>query len=299
MVWFKFLKSCHTCYIQAPGIQQPELPPTPSTPVQAVPVVPAVSPPVTKPETPKQPKKEKTPEPEWTEEEKKAFIAGLKPYTPTLESARKGPITITDITSEENTVTFKEYNKEAFSGGETLVAEHSGDQPKGKSLVKGTTHKKDTAGSAVVPASQGLDTTKETVKSDAPELTIEKDTCADVPNSKLNESHSTSDQSDRKQTKTDIIPDKLNKSSIQDVSNAVSVSNNDSNKKGQADVIKPESAAAGVNKDKPQPTKSQSNELSKPGTGSFDKPDISTKTAAIVKEPGLSSLPAEKQEETF
>lgn len=64
-----------------------------------------------------EPTKEKTPEPEWTEEEKKAFISSLKPFTPSLESMKKGPIVITDITSQTETITFKEYpNGEALSG---------------------------------------------------------------------------------------------------------------------------------------------------------------------------------------
>lgn len=46
---------------------------------------------------------------EWTEEEKKAFLAKLKPYKPPLSSIQQGPVVVTEVTSHDQTVTFKEY----------------------------------------------------------------------------------------------------------------------------------------------------------------------------------------------
>lgn len=48
-------------------------------------------------------------EEEWTEEEKKAFIARLKPYTPPLDSIPKQPVIITEVTANNQTVMFREY----------------------------------------------------------------------------------------------------------------------------------------------------------------------------------------------
>ena len=49
-------------------------------------------------------------EPEWTEEEMRRFIAGLKPVTP-IQLKRTGPVVITEISCLNQTVTFKEYTK--------------------------------------------------------------------------------------------------------------------------------------------------------------------------------------------
>lgn len=55
-------------------------------------------------------------EPDWTEEEKKAFISSLKPYTPPLDSLNRKPVILTEVAAAGDTVMFKEYSEGQPSG---------------------------------------------------------------------------------------------------------------------------------------------------------------------------------------
>jgi len=54
--------------------------------------------------------KEECMEPEWSSEEMQQFIAGLKAITPT-QLKNKGPIVLTDVTVNNQTIMFKEYTR--------------------------------------------------------------------------------------------------------------------------------------------------------------------------------------------